>query len=197
MISLPPSAVFFLGAAVAFALRGRARSIWCLIVPVLSFVNMLTLHGGAGELLATLGDLELVLSRPDDLAYLFGIVFHLATFVGALFMFNLRDRVEFGAGLAYAGAAIGTIYAGDLFTFFVHWELQTLFAGLLIIAPRTKQAYGAGYRYVLVHAAGGLVLLAGVILYAHTHGLAFTHMELCEPTQYRQTVVEITKSADL
>ena len=165
MTSLPPSAVFFLGAVLAWLLRGRARAICCLIVPVVSFANMLSLHGGA-PMAVTLGDLSLTLARPDDLARLFGVVFHLATFLGALFMFNLRDRTEFVAGTAYAGAAIGTIYAGDLFTFFVHWELQTLFAAFLLLAPRTKASYGAALRYVLVHAVGGLILLAGIMLRA-------------------------------
>ena len=34
----------------------------------------------------------------------------------------------------------------------------------LVLARSTERAYGAGFRYVMVHVFGGLCLLAGILL---------------------------------
>ena len=68
------------------------------------------------------------------------------------------------AGFIYAGAALGTIFAGDLFTFFVFWETLTVGSVMLIWARGTKASAAAGFRYLLVHVTGGLSLLAGIVM---------------------------------
>jgi multicomponent Na+:H+ antiporter subunit D len=74
------------------------------------------------------------------------------------------------SGLAYAGAALGVVFAGDFFTLFVFWEILTICATYLILARRTPEAFGAGFRYFMIHVAGGLCLLAGIILHVHQTG---------------------------
>ena len=59
-----------------------------------------------------------------------------------------------------------------LFTLFVFWETLTVSATFLILARRTKAALGAGFRYFMVHVAGGLCLLAGIILHVQQSGSA-------------------------
>jgi multicomponent Na+:H+ antiporter subunit D len=74
------------------------------------------------------------------------------------------------AGLVYAGSALGVVFAGDIFSFFVFWEMLTVSSIFLIWARRTRAAQAAGFRYLLVHAAGGLCLLAGIVLYVNQTG---------------------------
>jgi multicomponent Na+:H+ antiporter subunit D len=79
------------------------------------------------------------------------------------------------AGLLYTGSALGVVFAGDLFTFFIFWELLTVFCVQLIWGRHTKKAMGAGYRYLLFHVVGGLILLAGIVLRVnHTGSLDFS-----------------------
>jgi multicomponent Na+:H+ antiporter subunit D len=50
--------------------------------------------------------------------------------------------------------------------------MLTISATFLILARRTPAALGAGFRYFMVHVAGGLCLLAGIILHVQQAGTA-------------------------
>jgi len=83
------------------------------------------------------------------------------------------------AALVYAGSALGVVFAGDLFSFFIFWEMLTVASIFLIWARRTGPSLAAGFRYLLVHAAGGLCLLAGIVLYVNQTGsIEFGYMGL-------------------
>jgi multicomponent Na+:H+ antiporter subunit D len=59
------------------------------------------------------------------------------------------------------------------------WELMALSSVFLIWFRGRKESLGAGYRYLLVHMAGGVALLAGIVLqYANTRSFAFDHTTL-------------------
>jgi len=74
------------------------------------------------------------------------------------------------------------VFAGDLFTLFLFWEILTVSATLLILARRTARARGAALRYFLVHVVGGLCLLAGIVIrYVATGSLAFDQIGLGGP----------------
>ena len=75
-------------------------------------------------------------------------------------------RVRFtGLFIAFAGAMTGLVAAADLFTMFVFWELTSVCSFLLIgLNDRSASARNAALRALLVTGAGGLCLLAAVIL---------------------------------
>ncbi len=70
-----------------------------------------------------------------------------------------------GLFVAFAGAMAGLVMAADLFTMFVFWELTSVCSFLLIgLNDRSATARTAALRALLVTGAGGLCLLAGVVL---------------------------------
>ena len=71
------------------------------------------------------------------------------------------DPVQQVAALIYAGSTIGAVYAGDLITLFVFWELTAIASVFLIWARRTERAYRAGMRYLIIQVGSGVLLLAG------------------------------------
>ena len=82
------------------------------------------------------------------------------------------------SALAYAGAAMGAVFAGDLVTLFVFWELLALTSVFLVLAPRTEKALRTGMRYLIWNVLSGVVLLAGVLLFAKENGtVVFDQME--------------------
>jgi len=153
----------------AVLLRGRVRGAWMLLVPALSLLNMLALPEGNHFLLPFFRQ-ELVLARVDRLSVIFGIIFHLIAFIANLYALKVEDRFQNAAGPVYAGAAIGAVFAGDLFTLFIFWEVMTLSAAFLIMARRTERALAAGFRYLLVHVVSGLFLLGGILLQVQSTG---------------------------
>ena len=178
MSSLHPSLILFAGALVLPLLRGNVRKGVLILTPVLGFINVLILEPGAGMPLVYMG-FELEIVRVDKLSLLFGYLFHLAAFLGAVYAVQVKDRVQLVAALLYAGSAVGVVFAGDLLTLFVFWELLAITSVFLIWARRGKTSFNSGIRYLLMHVSSGLLLLAGAaVQYHQTDTLAFESMSL-------------------
>lgn len=169
--ALPPALILILGGLLVPFFKGRGRQVWLLILPIISFANLLQIPDGSHWVYPFLSD-QIVLARVDKLSLIFGYIFHLVAFLSALYALHVDDTVQNVAGTVYAGAAVGAVFAGDMFTLFVFWELLTLSATFLILARRTERALGAGFRYFMVHVAGGLCLLAGIIMHVSQTGSA-------------------------
>ena len=176
--NLMPALIFILGGLFVPFFKGRTKSVYMTLIPVVGFINLLMLPSGE-SLAMTIGGFDLVLMKLDRLSLIFGYIFHIISFITVIYILNFKDNLEFVAGFFYAGAALGTIFAGDLFTFFVFWEMLTIGSVMLIWSRRTAAAQSAGFRYLLVHAFGGLVLLAGIVFhYAETGSLAMNTLTL-------------------
>ena len=177
----PPALIFVCGALLVTVLRGRTLKGVALAVPLACLVTLWLAPEGSFGHFSLIG-LDLVLTRIDPLSRIFGYIFCLASLLGTIFSFHHTDRSHYAVALLYAGAAVGVTFAGDLFTLFLFWEALTIAATFLIIARRTRQAREAAMRYLLVHVAGGLCLLTGIILHFSASGsLAFTALKLGEP----------------
>ena len=149
-----------------------------LAVPVVSCAALLQLPS---DLLVSMSILDLQLEplRVDRLSRLFGILFHIGAFIGIVFSLHSRDRTQHVAALTYAGSALGAVFAGDLLTLFVFWELLAVSSVFLIFASRTERSYGAGMRYLIIQIISGVLLLAGaLILYGQSGSLRFEHIGL-------------------
>jgi multicomponent Na+:H+ antiporter subunit D len=171
--ALPPAAILILGALLVPLLRGRVKSAFIVMLPVLGLFNLLQLPLGDSWVLPFLGQ-KLVLARVDRLSLVFGYIFFLIGFITTIYALHVKENVQHVAGLIYAGSAVGVVFAGDFFSFFIFWEMLTVASIFLIWARRTPAALGAGYRYLLVHAFGGLCLLAGIVIrLRHTGSLDF------------------------
>jgi len=119
----------------------------------------------------------------DRLSFVFGLVFLMMGGLGTVFALHVKERGPHVTAFAYVGAALGVVFAGDLLTLFVFWELMAVASTLLILQRRTKRALAAGFRYLLVHAFGGASLLAGILLqWTAGEGLAFDAMALTGST---------------
>jgi multicomponent Na+:H+ antiporter subunit D len=122
MSSLNPGIILII-AGVLSPLLPRAIRGWVLLtVPVFSFLYMLSLNVGDSVTIKTLG-YTLELLRVDKLSMVWGYIFHLAAFLGMLYALHVKDPMQQVSALIYAGAAIGAVFAGDLITLFVYWEL--------------------------------------------------------------------------
>lgn len=173
-----PALIFFLGALLTALLRGRLRSILALLVPVVGFFCLLSFESG-DHFRYRLFDYDLCAMRVDKLSLLFGYLFHIAAFLGVLYAWHVRDRVQQVAALAYAGAALGAVFAGDLISLFVSWELLAITSVFLVWAPRTEASVAAGIRYLIWCVLSGVLLLGGIlILSQETGSLDFGTMEL-------------------
>lgn len=170
MVSLlPPAAIFIIGALLIPLLKGRLKSAYMLLLPIIAFVNILNIPEGMHWVVPFL-DYELIFGRVDRLSMIFGYIFIIISFIAVLFALRVKDDGQHVAAFLYAGSALGAIFAGDLLSLFIFWEVMAVTATYLIWARKTKASYSAGLRYLLVHILGGLSLLIGIIIHVHTVG---------------------------
>ena len=175
--SIPPAFVFLAGAIAISLLPARLRQLLLLAIPLVGGLNLWAIWNGANGLDIGLFDARLSLLRVDSLSFLFGLLFHVAAFLGAVFALHVRDRLQQVGALLYAGAALGAVFAGDLISLFIFWELATLGSVLLILARRAPRASRAGMRYLVFQLVSGLLLLGGVVvLIGDTGSVAFEHI---------------------
>ena len=175
--SIPPAFIFLVAAALVLLLPGGVRRLLLPAVPLLGGINLWFVWNGGGALEVPLLDTRLTLLRADSLSLLFGLLFHIAAFLGAIFAFHVRDRLQQAGMLLYAGSALGAVFAGDLITLVIFWEGATLGSVLLILARREPRAVRAAMRYLVFQLVSGLLLLGGaIIVIGGTGSSAFGHI---------------------
>lgn len=175
---LNPGVIFMLGAFLVLALPSALRRPVSLGVIALSAWQLATTPiGDFGQVMAF--NETLTLTRLDALSRIFAIVFHIAAALNVLYSWRTTERTEAWAALAYPGAALGGVLAGDWITLFVWWELAALTSAFLVIAPGTLRTYKATMRYLIPQMASGVLLLGGaVIIYRNTGIIDFNLLSL-------------------
>jgi multicomponent Na+:H+ antiporter subunit D len=155
---------------------GLWRNVYMAGIPVVAFWWTLGLTPG-DNLTVEIFDLTLIVMRIDDLSLIFAYIFQIATLISIVYAWHIRDTVQQVAGLIYSGAAIAAVFAGDLVTLFVMWELTALASVFLIWARRDAASFRAGMRYLVIQVGSGVLLLAGSIIhYQATGSIAFNFL---------------------
>jgi multicomponent Na+:H+ antiporter subunit D len=171
--AIHPGLLLILGAWLVPALRGRAKRVALLALPAAALAACALLSPGSHGVVSLLGQ-ELVFLRVDRLSLVFSYVFCLMAFLGMVYALHVEDDTQHVAALHYVGGALGVTFAGDLLSLYLFWELMAVSSTLLVWRRGEPRAVAAGFRYLLVHLAGGLALLAGIVLHgAQTGSFAF------------------------
>jgi multicomponent Na+:H+ antiporter subunit D len=119
----------------------------------------------------------------DRLNRIFALAFALVGVAGGLYAWHMRERCQQAATLIYAAGAMGVLFAGDLMTLIVFWELMAVASTYLVLAGRRPASRGAALRYIMVHAFGGAVLLGGILWHAgQTGSFAFAAFDVSPAT---------------
>ncbi len=170
---IPAFVPFFIGAVAALLTRGHLRSFLMLAIITASGIHLFLMPVDMRVQMSFLG-YELTPYRVDGLSIVFGYVFHIAAFISIIFALHVRDTMQHVTGLLYAGSAVGVLFAGDLITLFVFWEMLALTSAFLVWAQRSERAYQSGMRYLIYQVLSGVILLAGVLIHlGQTGSIAF------------------------
>jgi multicomponent Na+:H+ antiporter subunit D len=174
-----PGLVLVAGALLAALLRGGARAAVILAAPVAAAVLLWRLPEGIVWQTTFMGH-EIAPLAVDKLSRLFATVFLLMAFGGGLYALDQPSRMEVPAAYLYAASAVGVALAGDLVTVFVCWELMAI--GSTLVLWSAAGARAAGFRYLMVHLLGGVLLMGGIAGHvAATGSTAFAPMALDSP----------------
>ena len=179
MTELPPFVPFFIAAFMVVLTRGWLRSLIVLATPVLGGLHLwFDVPPGIITSIPVL-EYDLILVRTDLLSLLFGYLFHIVAFIASLFALHVRDSTQTVSSLLYAGSALGVVFAGDLITLFIFWELLAVSSVFLIWARKTERAIRSGMRYLIIQVSSGMLLLAGAMVqYYQSGSLEFNYIGL-------------------
>ncbi len=170
--------LFFLMLPLSLIFSWKTLRILLLAIPILGFLQILSMDLNTSYVI-NLMNLELQLVRFDKLTRVFGLIFCLAAFLGNLYAWHVKDKIQQVAAIMYSGSAIGAVFAGDFVTLFFFWEGTAIASVFLIWARRTPAAYHTGMRYLLIQIISGLILLMGTVLhYKYTGSIEFSKLEL-------------------
>jgi len=158
--------------------RGGWQKGLSLLIPVLVIYEVSLMTPGIYGVVDFAG-IPLVLFKVDKLSLVFGWVFAIMAFIGNLYSLHLEETGQRVSAFIYVGSAFGVVFAGDWFTLLVSWEIMAFASAYLIFATKKDPAVRAGFRYLMVHVAGGVLLFGGIVL----HGLE-TGSFLFGPLEY-------------
>ncbi len=172
-----PSILFIAGAFLIPLLWGKVQKAYLLIIPAIAFLICIGASQGTYGVYNFLGH-EIIFAKIDKLSLVFSYVFTIMAFIGMMYGLHVKDAGQHMAAYFYIGSALGVTFAGDYFTLFIFWEIMAFASAYLVFAQRDDAAVKAGFRYILVHIAGGVFLLGGIILhYAETGSIIFGPIE--------------------
>ena len=167
--NIPPAFLLIIGAFILLILPATVRKIGAIALAALGFYAISQLSEGSRILPEFLG-FDLTLLRVDSTSKAFGYIFTLSAFGALIYSWREQCRLQNTAALAYVGSALGVVFAGDMISWYLFWEMMAISSTFLVLARNTKNSRLAAQRYILVHLAGGLVLLTGIILAIHESG---------------------------
>ncbi|MDX5332564.1 MAG: monovalent cation/H+ antiporter subunit D family protein [Gammaproteobacteria bacterium] len=122
-----------------------------------------------------------LLLKADALAMLFVTLSAVLWFFTTLYAIGYLEGAPhrsrfFGFFSLCVTATVGVAMAGNLFTFFIFYELLTLATYPLVVHRGTPEALRAGQRYLAYTLGGGAILLIGIIwLYMLAGSVEFAH----------------------
>lgn len=179
-----PGLILLLGGAVLPLVPARLKKAFLLAVPVAAFAAVLMMFAmPRGEYWHVVFlKWTLVFGRVDSLSLVFAVIMSGMCCIGTLYGMHVEEDAQHIAAWAYVAGSLGAIFAGDLLTLFLFWELMAFASVFLIWFRREPKSTAAGYRYLLVHVAGGLALLFGIVLHIKATGsTAFTEFNVHQP----------------
>jgi len=109
------------------------------------------------------GTFDAVLFNVDEFSALMGLIFGFIGAVAVLYSwYSGADRVQTAFALSYVASSLGAVFAGDWLTLIFCWELMAV-TSTLLVWHYGGAAVRAGFRYAILHAIGGSLLLAAIV----------------------------------
>lgn len=162
---LHPALILIIGAFVLPFVPQWLKRSYLVLIPTLAFLNVLSMQGQNGIYgVVQFMEWDLTFGRVDQLSMVFGYIMTLMCIIGTIYGLHVEEDYQHIAAWLYVAGSLGVIYCGDYLVLFLFWELMAFASVFLVWFRRRPGSLGVGYRYLLVHTAGGLALLAGLIL---------------------------------
>ena len=185
LLNLNPGILIILaGVICALMPASQIRKLLVLTAPIAGIISISMLYTDQEVIggLIDIGGQTFTTLRIDSLSLIWGYIFCVVGVLNGIYALHEKCQITDSSALIYMGAAIGGVFAGDLLTLFIFWEIAAV-SSVPLIWKGGEKAYAAGVRYLAIHIFSGVALLAGAIMYGRANGGDFTfgHIGLDAP----------------
>lgn len=161
LISLPPFLPLLLGGLFAAILPLYGQRAIYLLAPIAAMMAVSALDFDSVFPVTIAGTTVHFLAVQEN-SKLFGLAFCVAISASLLLGLKHAKKQEMAAALVAASGGLGIVFAGDLISLILFWEILMLACAYLIFVGGMKQSRAAAKRYLIMHILGGSFLLAGI-----------------------------------
>ena len=158
-----PSSYYIIGGLLIPLLKGRIKQSYMLLLSLLAFFAVVNMpHGvfGVYEFLSW----ELTFGNVDKLSKVFAYIFTIMGVIGVIYSFHVKNDGEHLSAFYYVGGSLGVTLAGDFLTLFLFWEIMAFSSVFLVWYRKIPSSVDSGFRYLLWHVIGGLILFSGIMI---------------------------------
>lgn len=191
MAWIHPGFIYLIGCLLIPLLKGKIRQAYVVLLPILALIDLALMALGVfGELPLETWRIPflkytLMLGHVDNLSLFFGFLFVIVSLAMFVYASHVKEEWQHVSAFLYIGSTLGVVFAGDLFTLLFFWEVMAWASLFLIWYRKTEAAWGAGFRYIMVHSLGGICLFAGVVLQLQATGsIAWGFSSLVDPATH-------------
>ena len=132
MLAINPGLIYLLGAGGLYLARKKFQTVGALLISLtaLIYVYFLPLTARAGQV--DFLNLELVLLSVDQVSKFIGLVLIAAGIIITIYSRRVVDKSYYWLAYLYIGSAVCLVFVGDLFSFYIGWELMTITSFFLL-----------------------------------------------------------------
>lgn len=135
------------------------------LMAFLAFYNLTGAELGDYSVLKMLSDIGLAplafTAHPYGRMAVFG--FLLVGALALLYGLQIAGAKEQAVSLVAVAGAVGIALSANFVTLFLFWEILTFSVAILILLKKTPSAMSMGYKVMLFHVTGGLLLFLGIM----------------------------------
>ena len=164
-----PSAYYIIGGLLIPLIKGRLRQGYMLLLSLLAFFAVVNMPHGVYGVYKFLS-WELTFGNVDKLSKVFAYIFTIMGVIGVIYSLHVKNDGEHLSSFYYIGGSLGVTLAGDFLTLFLFWEIMAFSSVFLIWYRKTPSSVDSGFRYILWHVIGGLILFSGIMIYYSVSG---------------------------
>ena len=135
-IILHPALPILIGALILLRAKGTIKNFALLVSPLFALF-LIWISPDGTIITSSYLDYTLEPFKTDKLSRLFATVFVIMALAGNIYALKQERVLEIFAANIYISFSLGVVFAGDLITVFVFWELMALASATVIFSTNT------------------------------------------------------------
>lgn len=174
--NLHPGMIMMLFGMLIWVLPEFMRKTLSILAPICAGISFFLLNEGSRFTYYVTKSFKVELIKVDRMTLAFMLVFVMISFIAAIYSLETQDRKESGMSAFYTGSILGIVLAGDSISFIVFWEISAFASTYMIYKRNNRKSSRSAFRYLLMHAFGGNILLVGIMIHVAKYGTEFVNI---------------------